>query len=442
MEFVPDIPRIYTAVAEWAACMIYVLALKKRFRRAAEWPLALAFLGVFCGLQYIAGILPLYLWIPGMIAAMLAIYGCILCLCKIKPLDAVFWAARAFVLAEFAASLEWQFYFYLTEQMASPPELFFEILFLALVYGAVYIAAHFLERRYARNSRRLNLSPKDLITAASTAIMIFIISNISFISRNTPLSGSNASEIMYIRTLVDLCGVILFYAQQEQQLWMHAKLELDAMQNLFSRQYEQYVISKENIELINRKYHDLKHQIAAIRAEENPDRRNKFLEEMETGIKIYEAQNKTGNKALDTLLTGKSMLCMQNGINFTCVADGALLDFMDIMDLCSVVGNALDNAIESVMKISDPEKRLIKMAVYAKDSFVMLRFENYLEGSVDFENGLPLTTKKDKAYHGYGIKSIKAVAEKYGGSIKISTADNWFYLGMLIPMDDNGAPSP
>lgn len=58
---------------------------------------------------------------------------------------------------------------------------------------------------------------------------------------------------------------------------------------------------------------------------------------MEDEIRQYEAQNKTGNKVLDTVLTSKSLYCAKHGITFTCVADGTLLDFMDIMDICSIL---------------------------------------------------------------------------------------------------------
>ena len=74
--------------------------------------------------------------------------------------------------------------------------------------------------------------------------------------------------------------------------------------------------SKESIELINYKYHDLKHQIAVLRSEEDPQKREAFLDEMEAEIRQYEAQNKTGNKVLDTVLTSKSLYCNKNGITF------------------------------------------------------------------------------------------------------------------------------
>lgn len=80
---------------------------------------------------------------------------------------------------------------------------------------------------------------------------------------------------------------------------------------------------------------------------------------------------------------------LSTGIGLTCVADGALLDFMEVMDLSAVFGNALDNAIECEERIADPEKRLIHVSVSAQRDFVFIRFENYCEGSLNFSEGLP-----------------------------------------------------
>ena len=117
-----------------------------------------------------------------------------------------------------------------------------------------------------------------------------------------------------------------------------------------------------------------------------------------------------------------------------CVVDGSLLDFMDTMDICSILGNALDNAIEYEKKMEDPEKRLIHMAVFSQKNFVILRFENYFEGILDMQDGIPVTTKsKKKEFHGFGIRSIRYTVNKYGGAVSITQKDNWFELKVLIP---------
>lgn len=92
---------------------------------------------------------------------------------------------------------------------------------------------------------------------------------------------------------------------------------------------------------------------------------------------------------------------------------------MDVADICTIFGNALDNAIEYEQKIADKEKRLIHVSVFSQKGFLMIRFENYFEGTLMFEGDLPITTKKDSFYHGYGLKSIRYAVQKYKGVVRI-----------------------
>lgn len=435
--YVPDIPRGYTALAEWLACLIFVLLVRRRYSRPRTAALGVLFLGLLLGLQYVAGLLPIQFWIPGMLAAFAVMYVFLLSALQVKPGEALYWTARAFVIAEFSASVEWQFHFFFSQNVASL-EGVGEYLFLLLVYGGVFAIAYVWERRYTRSERPLSITGKDLWSTVIVTVAVFVISNVSFISRNTPLSAHYAGEIFYVRTLVDLCGVILLLSQQEQRLWLNAELEVGVMQKMLRYQYEQYRLSKENMDLINQKYHDLKHQIAVIRAEDNPKKKSEYLDQMEDAIKRYEAQNKTGNPVLDTILTAKNLICMQENINITCVADGRETEFIQVMDLCSLVGNALDNAIE-YEKTMAPEKRLIKLAVYRQDDLLVMRFENYFEGELNLRGGIPVSTKGDPVNHGYGLKSMRAVAERYGGGLRVFKEGNWFVVCVLIPAGGRAA---
>ena len=137
---------------------------------------------------------------------------------------------------------------------------------------------------------------------------------------------------------------------------------------------------------------------------------------------------------LDTILTTKSLQCQNQGISLTCVADGQALDFMNPMDISALFGNALDNAIEGVKKLSDPEKRLIHVSVAKQKNFLRIRVENCYVGELQYENGVLATTKQDKQYHGFGMKSMKQIVEKYNGSMTVNTKDGWFELRILFPI--------
>lgn len=212
--------------------------------------------------------------------------------------------------------------------------------------------------------------------------------------------------------------------------------ELRVLNLLHKQQAEQYAVSKENVDLINRKCHDLKHQIAAIRDVVSEEEREKYLQGIEDSVQIYSAIVKTGNEVLDTLLTEKSLRCVKRDISINCVADGALLAFIDPIDLYTIFGNAIDNAVESVEKLSEPEKRQIDVMVYRQQKFLLIHIVNPIAQELRFEGELPVTTKKDKDYHGYGLKSIRSTVKKYDGFVSISTEDGCFSLKILIPVRD------
>ena len=85
-----DIPKLYTALAEWLACLVYILLLKKRFDKYRTAGILAAALPLICILQYYIGILPVTFWIPLMIVAMLFMYGLILLCCRVTYTGAAF----------------------------------------------------------------------------------------------------------------------------------------------------------------------------------------------------------------------------------------------------------------------------------------------------------------------------------------------------------------
>ena len=220
-----------------------------------------------------------------------------------------------------------------------------------------------------------------------------------------------------------------FYSYYSQRIkW----LESFAAEVAFM-QYANYQQSQESIDMINRKYHDLKHQIAVLRAEIGTRQKLDSLDQIERDIRAYESQNRTGNQVLDAILTGKSSYCLEHGIIFTCVADGSALDFLGVVEVSALFGNALDNAIEAVSKLTAPEQRLIHLSVTRQKGFLRIKVENRCVDDLVVGEELPKTTKEDKGLHGYGLKSIRATVEQYGGSVTLRAENGWFTLGVLIP---------
>ena len=205
------------------------------------------------------------------------------------------------------------------------------------------------------------------------------------------------------------------------------------MNLLWKKEQEHYRLSKETIALINQKCHDLKHQIYALRGTDVQER-EAYLEEIAASVRIYEAIVKTGNEALDTILTEKSLYCKEKGITLSCVADGEGLSFIHTVDLFAILGNAIDNAIEAVSCICQEEMRCIDVLIYRRKGLLVINVVNPLQEQLVYEDDLPVTTKADKGFHGFGLRSIKYMAKKYDGVLRIQEEAGCFSLMVLLPI--------
>ena len=425
MTALPNIPRLYTALAECMAILLYAWPLPRRFGKRPTIVLTRGWAVALSIFLHATGGVPLAWWIPCMAAIGLS-YLYLWASRDIRWLEAGYVCARAFILAELAASVEWQLHCALFPHRGGGDGL--ALLLLVVVDGVLYGTVFWLERRRPSPTGKLTVSNKAALVAVVMAAMVFAVSNLLFLD-----DGEVNMSIYYIRTLVDFCGVLILTIQHDQLRESALHSELEAMDEVLHRQYEQYKRSKEGIKLINSRYHELKIQIANIRAERDQAKQDAALARMESGIRQYEAENKTGNPVLDTLLTAKSMECQEQGINMTSVADGQWLGFLSTREICTLVGVPLDNAVESLTAEPDPEKRLLRVAIYAQSGCVMLRFENYCAAPVALgPDGLPVRS----AHGGYDLRGVQAAARQHGGTMTVKWENSWFTVRILLPIPE------
>lgn len=429
-DVLPDIPRLCTGIAEWGACVVYLAILRRRVRPLALAGLLAAGLVVLVATQLFAGTLPLPLWTAGMLASVAAMFLFLRATAAGGWATTAYLTARAFVLAELVASLHWQLhtYFFGSAGLVGPA-----IVLLAVTYGTCFAIAGAAEARHMPREDLLDVGWREVVFAGAIAAVTFALSNLSFVNANTPFSARLGQEIFYVRTLVDLCGYIALYAQQEWRTELRARARNEAMQALLRSQHEQYRATKRAIEETGRKHHDMKHAIEAIRAETDPGTRSRLVDELERSIADDGAVFHTGSAVLDAVLHAKATAAREHGVEITCVADGSLLEGMSDLDVVTVMGNALDNAVEATRRVDDPDRRAVRVALFAQDDFVMLRVENTYDGVVRRAGGRIVSRKPGPSGHGYGLRSIQQTIERYRGTVSIATDDRWFSLRILLP---------
>ena len=113
-----------------------------------------------------------------------------------------------------------------------------------------------------------------------------------------------------------------------------------------------------------------------------------------------------------------------------------LLGFLRIGDLTSLFGNLLDNAIEYEEKVEDVKQRFILLKISRKGHIISVHIENYCNTSVQFKDGLPLSTKGDNRYHGFGVKSICYIVKKYNGNIRFYKENDIYNADIIFPVPE------
>ncbi len=429
-------PGVLYAIAYWISCMIFCRFLPKRAEGMKRCLLAAFFFVLITGFMTLTDHPPVYLFFLFVMIEISMLYLFMYLMCDLPPRKVIYYCVRAFMLGELATSMGWLMYFYCVTRLKLQPCFVLMLGSVAAVYLAVFSINYLLEKRQEKDARLLQLSNRDIAWTLAIVASIYLFSNISFAVDNTPFSMRYSNEIFIMRTLTDLGGVIILLLYHNLLVEVSARTEAELEQQLLQMQYSNYQVSQETIDVINQKYHDLKHQIAALRYELNDEEKYGYLTQMEDEIRQYEAENKTGNKVFDTILTTKSLVCQSRNISMNVVADGSLLDFMSTMDLSALFGNALDNAIRGAESVADEKERLIRVVVCEQMGFVFVKIENRYAGEVRFDGKNLLTTKNNKDYHGYGVKSIRNTVEKYDGTVTIRTEDGWFVLSILFPKSE------
>lgn len=410
-----------TFVVEYSlACLLFLFPLSRKPRFPQRFSL-------FFALHLFFGCAALYAVSSGAVALLISfaigIGGFLLC-ADIPFSDAVFGASCAFAVQHMSYAIFSCLSIALFRGTEQRPEL--EALTFLLVSPLCYLFA----ARRIPISGRYQVSVPEAVRSA--VVILFFAYYLSMKAERYCASDSNGSLalLLIIRVYAIFCCVLVLWTQISVKEAAEARSELRTQQALSRKAKEQYETSRENIRLINRRCHDLKRQIAALRDVESGARLNDTIEQVERSVMIYDSAVKTGNEVLDTILTERSLRCEQEGISWTCMADGEKLSFLDSADLYTILENALDNAMECVRALSDPERRVISVNIRAKPRMVVLQVENYYEREIPMSGGFPDSSPK-KA--GYGLKSIRRTAEKYGGSLSIDTENHIFLLSVMIP---------
>lgn len=311
------------------------------------------------------------------------------------------------------------------------------ILGLVLVAATEFILAAIT--KHLIKPERIDTIDRQRAIMMSTVLLIMVYFKwILTAVRELSLGGNRTAMISFsLVTSIGLYLVILLY--DYSRLLLKEKEEAEHEQMVLQYEIRSAKREMQASDDIRRLYHDVKNHLLAIQSMSGSEGEiNDYLSELLPKFEGYETQVKTGNQTVDAILSEKIQLAYADGIRFNVCLDLAGLDHIKTVDLVTIFGNAVDNAIEALRKTEKNEGErflFIKSSSFANN--IVIRFQNRFAGNVELRGGVPVTSKKEADMHGLGISSIRNAVNRYGGTVTVK-ADNRnkeFTLVIMLPAD-------
>ncbi|MDO4333944.1 MAG: GHKL domain-containing protein [Eubacteriales bacterium] len=282
--------------------------------------------------------------------------------------------------------------------------------------GAWLILRKFLSKIVSRLSFRMWLIVDMLMLASFVGIFTIIY----FMPEETaivyPICGASIFSgfgCMYLASYI---------CEAMQTAYRAQELEMQ------SNYYKDRIKDEERVRSI---YHDMKNHMLLLQAGAgNGQEVQRAVQEMQSQIQEYENYHHTGNEFLDIIIRDKAKAAQEREIDFNAAVsfeDGA---FMELLDISTIFGNALDNAIEASEKLPKDRRLITVRANRVRDMLVIIVENNAAPASSEPAG----TTKKDAFLHGFGLPNIKKAVERYGGQCSIKAENERFVLKILIPV--------
>lgn len=265
-----------------------------------------------------------------------------------------------------------------------------------------------------------------LIVAISTAIIVV---SVPLNAMSGPVKGQSVSVDIVLRVFSILYGLLILSLRMGILEQSRMKQELQVMEGLLHAEKKQFDSVRGEMDVINLKCHDVRQQLSKLEGKLTEQE----LESLKSAVQFYDLNIKTGNEIVDAILYKKQLYCEKSRIRLSCIADGACVSFVKPSHLYSLLSNALENALEAVEKLEDIEKRVVSISIRKEDGLAAIHVTNYFDGDCEIREGTPVTHKEEKIGHGFGIKSMRYVAQQYQGRVSFETERDIFYLHIFLP---------
>lgn len=268
-------------------------------------------------------------------------------------------------------------------------------------------------------------------------ISVLLISTLSFGVIQTALNEAKLSEETTLMLMMCEIGlfalnIICLYitVSLNKSNRVAEELKLKEQQHIYDVQYAENIRSQ--YQEIRRIRHDIKQQLTTVgglQSEGKYDKAQKYISEVTNGLEQIEMFMDVGNDFVNAILNSKLSITKSKGIEVLCNFLGKV-EGINEYDLCNLIGNVLDNAIEAAEKAGD--NAVVEVSLFSDKHKMIFTVSNSISESVLNSNPELNTTKDKHELHGFGVKTIKAIAAKYDGNVDFYEENLIFFCRVLL----------
>ncbi len=306
---------------------------------------------------------------------------------------------------------------------------------VSILKWQIYVFVILLKALYAVIVYRLlknfkyEIQAKDATVLSISFLLVFAVSFASTYGYLN-LGESNTLILDVVTSVLGVVFIVQFlysrnvsYLREQEQ---RDKMQIAQLQQQFAY-YQEKMKDEERVRSI---YHDLKNHLLVMESRQNTEETRRMAETLRSQIADYEDYVHTGNGFLDIILKDKAAKAREKQIDFSAVVDFHGIDFLEPLDISTIFGNAIDNAIEASENLPEYKRLITVRAERVRDMLIITVENNTAPGNHLVEG----TTKKDHFVHGFGIPNIKKAVEKYGGQCSFQQEERMYRLKILIPI--------
>ena len=268
--------------------------------------------------------------------------------------------------------------------------------------------------------QRPNMAGKEAFRFASVIALIGFVAVITLSEQTVLVIADDTLDMWTILAVVLMMSVLVFNMNRQYEV----EKELTKLKSEQAELLERDYTNLNNAYAINAKlFHDFHNHIGVLRqllSHSKTQEAIQYLDELQMPVKEMTDTVWTGDETVDYLINSKAVIAEENGIKYQVQVEFPQHTNIRSADLCAILGNLLDNALEAVKQISVPEQRLIQLTIRRINQMLIIKVENSFITSPVKQNGELKTSKDDSGLHGWGLKSAQTAAEKYDGMVQTS----------------------